>query len=54
MTRDKNAGGHAFIFDTDVCGKCGMTRRHFDDNGEPNCTGKRPPSPQLVPDDDEF
>ena len=41
MALDRNAGGHAFDFDRDVCMKCGMTRQHFEDNDEPPCTGRR-------------
>jgi hypothetical protein len=40
MARDKQAGGHNFDFDTDVCTKRGMIRKDYDDNGEPRCTGR--------------
>jgi len=33
------AGDHAFDFSAGVCAKCGMTREHYEDNGEPRCTG---------------
>jgi hypothetical protein len=41
MGSNKLVKGHAFNFETDICARCGMTRRQYEDAGEPNCTGKR-------------
>jgi hypothetical protein len=36
---------HGHVFKSDgVCDRCGMSRREFDDGGEPYCAGiERPP-----------
>jgi len=41
MPFDREAGGHAFDFDRDVCVKCGMSREKYQDNGKPPCKGKK-------------
>lgn len=40
MPFDNNEGGHAFGFINGVCGKCGMSRKEYQDNGKPPCRGK--------------
>ena len=44
MAFDRKAGGHRFDFGSEVCLKCGMTRKYFQDNGEPRCE-RRPNKP---------
>lgn len=41
MPFDREAGGHAFDFDREVCVKCGMSREKYQDNGNPPCKGKK-------------
>jgi hypothetical protein len=41
MRFDRSAGGHNFDFDTDVCTRCGIARRHYRDGGTPGCTDKK-------------
>ena len=43
MVFDRSSGGHAFGVSTGVCAKCSMTREHYEDNGEPRCTGGKAP-----------
>jgi len=55
MVFDRTAGGHRFAFGNNVCIRCGMSRREFEDGGRPRCTGQRPKLRQPVtfpPDDD--
>jgi len=33
--------GHKFGIATGVCPRCDMSRKQFDDSGQPACTGKR-------------
>ena len=42
MALDRNAGGHAFDFDSRACTICGMTREEFGDKNQPACTGHKP------------
>lgn len=37
MAFDRKAAGHRFDFSSEVCVKCGMTRKYFRDNGGPRC-----------------
>jgi hypothetical protein len=37
MRSDRCAGGHNFVFDTDVCTRCGIDRRQYRDGGNPEC-----------------
>ena len=37
MCFDRCAGGHNFDFDTDVCTRCGIARRQYRDDGNPEC-----------------
>ena len=54
MTFDPRSGGHSFEFSSDVCAICGMTRKHFEDHGRPQCAAKKPKGkePMRVPDYD--
>jgi hypothetical protein len=49
MPFDRNAGGHAFGFSDDKCQKCDMTRKYFQDHGEPRCTGRKPERREGMP-----
>lgn len=40
MSFNSKAGGHRFDFSSEVCVKCGMTRKYFQDNREPRCEGR--------------
>jgi hypothetical protein len=44
--------GHAFVANNQ-CQRCGMTRKEWDNKGQPDCIGKMPPAPkpQQVADD---
>jgi hypothetical protein len=35
-------GEHAFNIN-DVCDRCGMTRKQYEDRRQPRCPGQRPP-----------
>jgi hypothetical protein len=48
MTFDRMSGGHAFDFDAGVCQRCGMTRKHYQDNGEPRCTGRKSDTAERI------
>jgi len=40
MARLEN--GHSFDFDTEVCQKCGMSKKEYEDNKDrPACTGRQ-------------
>jgi len=41
MRFDRSAGGHNFDFDTDVCTRCGIARRHYRDGGNPLCAAHK-------------
>jgi hypothetical protein len=41
MRFDRSAGGHNFDFDTDVCTRCGIARRHYRDGGTPLCADQK-------------
>jgi hypothetical protein len=45
---DRQAGGHNFAFGNAVCEKCGMTRTHFLDHGQPRCEGKPPEKRERI------
>jgi hypothetical protein len=51
MAFDRAGGGHYFDLITEKCVKCDMTREHYQDRGQPQCTGKMPESraPMTVP-----
>jgi hypothetical protein len=53
MAFDRQAGGHYFDFNTERCVKCGMSRVHYEDKGQPRCSGKKPEprAPMAVPED---
>ena len=53
MAFDRQAGGHYFDFSTLACVKCGMSREHYQDNGQPRCAGKKPEprAPMTIPED---
>lgn len=57
MPFDRQAGRHAFDLERGVCARCGMSREHFQDNGEPACSGQSEGAgpaaglPPFVPDD---
>jgi hypothetical protein len=53
MPFNRNAGGHSFAFRDDVCAKCGMTRPHFEDNGEPPCPGRKPEAREHITIEDD-
>jgi hypothetical protein len=53
MVFDRNAKGHAFDFSRGVCVKCGMNREHYQDNGQPQCTGRMPDPKIRVPVEEE-
>jgi hypothetical protein len=46
MRRGKKERGH-HEFSNDVCAKCGMTRKQYDDSGKPRCKGN-PEVPEQV------
>ncbi len=54
MTFDRMSGGHAFDFSAGVCQRCGMTREHYQDNGKPPCTAKKPKTRERISIDDEL
>ena len=37
---DRTAGDHRFDFSRGVCVLCGITRKEFEDEGHPPCTGQ--------------
>ena len=55
MAFDRTSGGHRFNISSDVCARCGMSWKHFEDNGKPICVGQNPePRERMtIPDDDE-
>lgn len=36
---------HAFVFETGICTRCGMSEVDFEKQDEPQCTGKKHESP---------
>jgi hypothetical protein len=52
MAFDPMSGGHAFDRSTDRCQRCDMTRRHYQDNDNPRCTGEKPESREFLIDDE--
>jgi hypothetical protein len=54
MSFNRQAGGHNFAFGNDVCTKCGMSRKKYEDNGSPRCTGQSAEKRERlsIPDDE--
>jgi hypothetical protein len=50
MAFDQRSGGHEFQFHNDVCAKCGMKRKNYEDRGKPPCSGKKR-DPMPIPND---
>jgi hypothetical protein len=51
---DRTAGGHRFDFSRGICVLCGITRKEFEDEERPQCTGAPYENPKRVanaPDD---
>jgi hypothetical protein len=48
MAFNRNSGNHAFDIN-DKCEKCGMTRKDYEDRGEPRCSGQKPKEPESLP-----
>jgi hypothetical protein len=46
---DLRAGGHRFDFVSGICQRCKISRKQFDEGGQPRCKVERPDGDDYSP-----